>query len=232
LRLKFILIILSIFVLKNSLLSVETEAIQKHLIKGYELLTQGKPQEAIEEFKIVIKEDPSNPDGYGGIGDAYSAMAEFKEAIEYYKKAIERAPDNAQLYSNLGMVYSYEGDNETAVKMWQKASKLNPGLRLLHYNIGYYYYLKEDYKRAIVEFKEELKLNPQDAPSYFYLARSYAMLNDEENALKNFDNYLKYETDPVRLKENQEKINLIKKLLEESKKIQAEKSKQREGEGK
>jgi len=61
---------------------------------GYELLRAGKINEAIEIFKLVVKEFPNNPSVIDSLGEAYYTNMQYDLAIECYKKAIELGGTN------------------------------------------------------------------------------------------------------------------------------------------
>lgn len=69
--------------------------------KGIALLEQGKPSEAIEQFKLAIAEYPYYSVHYCNYGNALSDLKRYTEAIAQYKKATELSPDFAAAYCNM-----------------------------------------------------------------------------------------------------------------------------------
>lgn len=61
---------------------------------GYQLLRQGKKKEAIEVFKINVRQFPNSFNVYDSLGEAHMEAGEKDLAIQNYKKSIELNPQN------------------------------------------------------------------------------------------------------------------------------------------
>jgi CubicO group peptidase (beta-lactamase class C family) len=64
------------------------------LIFGYLLLADNRPEEALEVFKLEVKEYPDNWNVYDTLAELYTGMGEKQLAIQNYEKSIELNPDN------------------------------------------------------------------------------------------------------------------------------------------
>lgn len=61
-------------------------------------------QAAIDEYKDVLKSNPSNPNAIAGLGSLYYNMAKFDDAREWYKKEIQITPKDPIPYYYLGII--------------------------------------------------------------------------------------------------------------------------------
>jgi tetratricopeptide (TPR) repeat protein len=61
-------------------------------------------QQAIEEYKHVLEEDPKNVTSLKGIAFLYMQQKKFDEAREYYKKAIDADPNDPETYYSVGVI--------------------------------------------------------------------------------------------------------------------------------
>jgi len=61
---------------------------------GYQLLGQGKTQDAIEIFKLNVEAYPQGFNTYDSLGDAYKRSGDKDLAIANYKKSLELNPKN------------------------------------------------------------------------------------------------------------------------------------------
>jgi tetratricopeptide (TPR) repeat protein len=61
---------------------------------GYQLLQQGKTDEAIEIFTENTKDHPESWNVWDSLGEAYGIKGDKNSAVNYYSKAYEMAPDN------------------------------------------------------------------------------------------------------------------------------------------
>jgi adenylate cyclase len=83
--------------------------------QGFSLNYLGKPQEAIEHFKIAMRLRPFYPPWYlYHLGLSYHLTGQYEEAIETLKKAIERTPDVIFPHVRLVAVYSDLGREQEA----------------------------------------------------------------------------------------------------------------------
>lgn len=61
---------------------------------GYELLSHGKTQKAIEIFQLNIKRHPKSWNVYDSLAEAYSKKGDNQAAIKQYELALKSAPDD------------------------------------------------------------------------------------------------------------------------------------------
>jgi tetratricopeptide (TPR) repeat protein len=61
---------------------------------GYRLLSDGKPQEAIELLKANVRLYPESWNVYDSLGEAYAAVGQKDLAIQNYEKSLQLNPKN------------------------------------------------------------------------------------------------------------------------------------------
>lgn len=61
-------------------------------------------QQAIEQYKEVLGDDPKNVTSLKGIAGLYMNMKKFDESAEYYKKAIDADPNDPEAYYSVGVI--------------------------------------------------------------------------------------------------------------------------------
>jgi tetratricopeptide (TPR) repeat protein len=62
---------------------------------GYELLQEGKTEDAIEIFKLNVSAFPNSSNVYDSLGEAYMTAGEKEPAISNYERSLELNPSNA-----------------------------------------------------------------------------------------------------------------------------------------
>ena len=62
---------------------------------GYNLITRGMINAAIEVFKMNVEMNPRSANAYDSLGEAYMINENKELAIKNYKKSLELNPDNA-----------------------------------------------------------------------------------------------------------------------------------------
>lgn len=61
-------------------------------------------QQAIDEYKNVLENDPKSVNSLKGIAFLYMQMKDFDKSREYYKKAIQLDPNDPELYYSVGVI--------------------------------------------------------------------------------------------------------------------------------
>jgi tetratricopeptide (TPR) repeat protein len=68
---------------------------------GYELMTDGHLPEAIDIFKLNVKNYPDSGNTYDSLGEAYMKSGQKQLAIDNYKKSLEKDPSNTNARQKL-----------------------------------------------------------------------------------------------------------------------------------
>lgn len=61
---------------------------------GYSYLADGKMNDAIEIFKLNVRESPTSPNAYDSLGEAYRSAGRITDAIKNYEASLRFAPDS------------------------------------------------------------------------------------------------------------------------------------------
>ena len=95
--------------------------------RGIALEEQGKPREAIEQFKMAIATYPHYSVHYCNYGNALADLKKYAEAIAQYRKAVELSPDFAAAYSNMADAMAKSKDYIGAELACKSAIRVDPG---------------------------------------------------------------------------------------------------------
>jgi tetratricopeptide (TPR) repeat protein len=82
-------------------------------------------QQAIDEYKSVLQNDPKDVNSLKGIAYLYLQMKKLDDAQEYYKKAITADPNDPEAYYSVGVIDWVAAYNDTR----DRKAKLNPPLK-------------------------------------------------------------------------------------------------------
>ena len=179
------------------------EAYQEY---GYFLVTNGRHQEAINYYQLVLEFTPDNVVALSNMGAAYLYLGNFELAEKPLKRATELEPSDIA-FSNLGVVYYYLRDFEKSVALYKHAIELEPtNIQYLNNIIDSYYFLgggknfsHEYINKVNVYAEKKIADDPSDISGYLYLALMHINLGrvDEskelvERASKLEHNYLYY----------------------------------------
>ena len=89
--------------------------------KGYSLTSLGLHDEAIKEFREVLRINPSFTRAHHNLGILFKDKDLFDEAIKEYKEALRIAPGIAEAHYNLGILLKGKGLRDEAAKEFNEA---------------------------------------------------------------------------------------------------------------
>ena len=124
--------------------------------KGLLLVIGGMNEDAIREFREVLKKEPKHALSHEGLGLAYFQMKEYDIAESCFRVAVEINPKLWKSLNCLGVIYDYEKRYKTAVREYKAAIKLKPDEGFLYNNLGTSYFLAGNYNEAIKAFNRGL----------------------------------------------------------------------------
>jgi tetratricopeptide (TPR) repeat protein len=118
-----------------------------------------KLDEAINTYKLALKQDPKYGWALQHLAQTYAQKSKFPEAIAIYKQALQYKPDNTMLWEGLLAVYSQANMPQETAKTAAQLLKLDPG------NLNAY---------TILAFNALKQSNKPQAKKYFQSALEIA----------------------------------------------------------
>ena len=94
--------------------------------EGMNLLTAGKPAEAIAVLQHFVQNQPDSFEGHNYLGVAWAQNQRFEEAIVSLQKATALNSKSAQAHYNLGLAFEGANRMEAARREFQSALQLDP----------------------------------------------------------------------------------------------------------
>jgi hypothetical protein len=104
----------------------DREAFEQAVLRGSELLKQGKVDLAQSAFREALALEPENPRVLALLGLSHFRAGAFTEARAIYEQLVERAPNDASHRLNLGLVYLKLNDSERAIAALETSRALDP----------------------------------------------------------------------------------------------------------
>ncbi len=105
---------------------------------GWTYSFMGRLDDAIEECRNAIRQDPEFGNPYNDIGAYLIEKGQFDDAIPWFRKAIQakRYESPAFPHLNLGRVYERKGQWTEAIEAYKQALALNPNYALAKKALG------------------------------------------------------------------------------------------------
>src|SRR5437016_8403958 len=175
--------------------SVDVEKAADLQNRGTELLTQGKVDEAVVQFKAAMKLNPEDEDAHYNLalalarkGDRASAKQEDLEALRIYA-------DYTEAHNNLGNLLVADGKFEEAIEHFRAALKISPENASAQNNLGTALVHQGKVIDAISCFREAIRLKPDYIEARHNLASAYLAQNRIEEAISEFTEILRLRPD-------------------------------------
>lgn len=134
-----------------------------HFGYGYLLWRLLKFNEAENEFKSELRNNPEHPLALTYLADAEIHLNRTNEAASYLQHAIQIDPSIALAHLDMGAVYRGQGRNDDALRELKAAESLSPDDPTIHWQIARLYKAMGQKTEAQVEFEKTQHLqNAQD----------------------------------------------------------------------
>ncbi|MDD3419183.1 MAG: tetratricopeptide repeat protein [Candidatus Gastranaerophilales bacterium] len=144
-------------------------------------------EDAINEFRMVLWNDPLNVLAYRALCQIYEETGDYDNAVLMYEKLIELNPNNPIYHSNLANIYYMSGNTKEAVTCYYNAIMLNPSqgwTSIIAQTLGYVFQESEkNYDAAIASYQNALHLTPRDVDIYINLGSVFYDKGDYQSAL-------------------------------------------------
>ena len=104
----------------------DREAVEQAVVRGSELLKQGRTDQAQRAFRGALEAEPDNARVLALLGLSHFRAGEFAEARPIYEQLVERSPTDASHRLNLGLVYLKLNDADRAIAALETSRALDP----------------------------------------------------------------------------------------------------------
>lgn len=162
---------------------VSRPAATPDVLRGEQLLVDGRVGEAQEIFEQAIADDPSDARAWLDLGLTHEARSRYAAAEQAYERATELEPRFAEAFNNLGVLLRQRGKLEAATHALERAVSLDPSLSAAQFNLALAYEDEgrlEDAESAYLTTIEQL---PGDPVPRINLAMMYLQTDRGDEAV-------------------------------------------------
>lgn len=154
--------------------------------QGFELLKEGRNQEAVQAFQKATKRQPNSAEAFYGLGWALINLRRYPESLKASQEAIRLKPDYAEAHHNLGMAYERLGRPEEAIPAFKKALRLKANAHSFE-GLGWSYSKLQRWPEAATAFQQAILLNPKEPALRGAMVGCYLAMGDQDSALKEYE---------------------------------------------
>lgn len=153
--------------------------------KGIELYKEGKFEESLEIFNLLIKESPES-EFHLFRGRILSRLGKTEEALEDFDKIITLEPYNTNYISDRAVILHLLKRNEEALVEFDRAANLDPKNPYRYSSRAFFKDRIGDLKGAIEDYEKAIELDPEDAVAYNNKGLVEEKLGYQEKSKKSF----------------------------------------------
>lgn len=172
----------------------------------------GDKKGALDCYHQVIRLNPTNFWAHNNAGSIYEELDMNTEALKYFRKALEIIPNQYKALFNIGVVLSKMGYEQKAQEYYWESIRWYNRYPYSFLNLSLLYKQEENLDRAIVVISEGIRCNP-DASFLYYNRACYLAINgNTDEAFLDFVRATKLNPSFMDYAENDEDLELVRKL--------------------
>lgn len=161
---------------------------QARQLNAESLELQGKWDEAITEYRTILKDNPSLPGIHFRIGRAFLSKQETattgQDAQKEFEEELRIDPNNAGAEYILGELAQHDQQWEQASDHFAKALKIQPTFSQAALGLGMAYVAAGKFQDAIPPLEKYVKLEPANPAGHYQLAVAYNRTGRKEDAAR------------------------------------------------
>src|SRR5262249_1470293 len=149
-------------------------------------LNKGRVLQSIEQFKQVIRSDPSNGPAYFYLSKLYTQMAEYTVAERYLQRAMNLNPKQSAYYHQLGIIRYRQKQWRPALALFQQALEIGRGANdeaAVWRSLGDVQLELFDRDAALQSYEKALGIQSNDAATRFALGRFHLERSQPDRAI-------------------------------------------------
>ena len=155
-----------------------------------------QPGEALKEFLLLTKLEPSNPENFYNCAKIYEQQNNAESALGFYKRTIKLNKRHVNAWAGMGMILFRSKNFVEAKKAIDYALKLSPETFSTYYYLGKIQKESKDYPGAVKSFEKALRDPDFKQRALLERGSCYMLANAVDYAQLEFEKALKASKDP------------------------------------
>ncbi|MHC4092362.1 MAG: tetratricopeptide repeat protein [Planctomycetota bacterium] len=160
-----------------------------HQNLGGVLRSQGRLDEALAQWREMLKLDPDYSKAHFNIGIILQAQNRLNDAIAHFRRAVRGQPHSVLARCKLGDALCAQGEYEEAIGQYRQAQRFRPDFPPAHYSLGNALIMMGQIDAGLAHLREVARLSPhRPAPlndmAWILATHPDAKVRDERQALE------------------------------------------------
>ncbi|MFN7998235.1 MAG: tetratricopeptide repeat protein [Bryobacteraceae bacterium] len=162
-----------------------TSSAQAHLGSGNQLMQAERFDEAAQEFRQALRDDPALNQARDGLATCAFELRDYATARPLLEKMLKDRKSAGLATYYLGRLDLIDNNLDSAIRRFRSLPRQNPVRDELYY-LGSAYYKQESYGESVRVLKDAATANPRDARVHQLLARGLQKLGKSREAEQEF----------------------------------------------
>jgi tetratricopeptide (TPR) repeat protein len=174
-------------------LAIDPKDARAHLILGRSYMSDKKPNPdlAVEQFDIVLAQDPKDVDALHGKAEALAQKNDIAGAVAVLQQVVKMRPDAVEPEDDIAELYLSKHMDDQARQQFALASKDHPKATEPYVLQAEYDQQQKRYQQSAAEFEQALAIAPDDPRILFEYGRlQLAYLKNPAKAIDTFNKVL------------------------------------------
>lgn len=163
---------------------ITTDEIEALCNKATDLMNEGKCQESVELFEVVLRVDSSNYRAWNDLGLAFEYLGKNRKALKAFDKSIEIKPDSAVAWSNKACLLFMMKRNDEALQCYEETVKRDEQIIQAWHNMGSILVSKGRFTEAIKYFDKAISLNDEYYMAWMAKAQVLGLMDKRKKSEK------------------------------------------------
>ncbi len=157
-----------------------------HSNLGRVLMQQGRFDEAMAQYREVLRTNPQDVDSLVFVGNALFGRGRQEEALDYYTRALAINPQNPEAHVNLAVILAQRGQIDAAIAHNRLALRANPKHLTAHVNLAVNLATQGRLEEALDHYRAALEINPEQPLTHINLALALTALGRTNEAGRHY----------------------------------------------
>ncbi len=175
--------------------SLAPDSYRAHQILADSYAAQQRSDDAIAEYRTVLRLKPGLPGVHELIGNTLLSVAKTSEALKEYESELQIQPHSSTAHMNVARALVLLGDDERAEKMLKEALSFNRPPLEVYKLLGKIDLHRHDYRPAIEALTHYVKTTKDDSSAYYLLLQAYRSIGDSDGVRRAAASYEKTSQD-------------------------------------
>lgn len=175
--------------------TAQTAASMFAFLEGYKNVQAGNYDQAIEYYKVALKQDPGSAAIRGELALIYVKKNEFDKARAFLEEALRIDPKDGNHLKLLADIYLSKNELDQARKLYERCIELDDHDTVAYILLASVYIGQKKYREAAATYEKVLAYDDDNVDALVYSAKLYREMREFDRSRKRYEKLLQMRPD-------------------------------------